>query len=254
MAHLEGQERARYVQEMFARIAGRYDLMNRLMTFGQDVRWRRYVIRQAALPAGGWLLDIATGTGDIAAEGLRQRPGIRAVAADFTLEMMRAGRRAYPERRALHWAGADTLALPFPDDRFDAVTSGFLMRNVIDVPGALREQLRVTRPGGRVVILESSPPKRNILRPFIQLHLALVIPTLGRLVTGDADAYRYLPTTTERFQTPAALAVAMRELGFVDVAYRLFMAGTIAVHVGRKPERPIGSSRVRSAAQQVLVR
>lgn len=248
MAHLEGQERARYVQAMFARISGRYDLMNRLMTFGQDVRWRRYVIRQAALPPQGWLLDIATGTGDIAAEGLRQHPGVSAVAADFTLEMMQAGRRAYPARRVLHWVGADTLALPFPDDQFDAVTSGFLMRNVIDVPGALREQLRVTRPGGRVVILESSPPKRNVLRPFIQVHLAVVIPMLGRLVTGDADAYRYLPTTTERFQTPAALAVTMRELGFVDVSYRLFMAGTIAVHVGRKPPQYAGRGGGHTAA------
>lgn len=234
MAHLEGAERARYVQQMFARIAGRYDLMNRVMTFGQDVRWRRHVIAQAALPADGWLLDIATGTGDIAAEGVRQQPGIRAVAADFTLEMMQAGREAYPARRVLQWVGADTLALPFADAQFDAVTSGFLMRNVIDVPGALREQYRVTKPGGRVVILESSPPKRNLLRPFIQVHLGLVIPTLGRLITGDGDAYRYLPTTTARFQTPEALAMAMREAGFVEVTYRLFMFGTIAVHVGRK--------------------
>jgi demethylmenaquinone methyltransferase/2-methoxy-6-polyprenyl-1,4-benzoquinol methylase len=235
VAHLEGEERARYVQEMFARIAGRYDLMNRLMTFGQDVRWRRFVIAEAALPGRGRLLDIATGTGDIAAEGIRQHPGLRAVAADFTLEMMQAGRQQYPARRALHWVGADTLALPFASDTFDAVTSGFLMRNVIDVPGALREQYRVTRPGGRVIILESSPPKRNLLRPFIQLHLDYVIPTLGRLITGEGDAYRYLPTTTERFQKPATLAVTMREIGFVEVKYRLFMFGSIAVHAGRKP-------------------
>ncbi len=237
MAHLEGEERAQYVQEMFARIAGRYDLMNRLMTFGQDVRWRRHVIAQAALPRCGRLLDIATGTGDIAAEGVLRHPGLTAVAADFTLEMMRAGRERHPERRALHWAGADTLALPFADDSFDAVTSGFLMRNVVDVPGALAEQYRVTRPGGRVVILESSPPKRNLLRPLIRLHLDYVIPTLGQLITGEGDAYRYLPATTQRFQTPAALAVAMRDVGFIDVGYRLFMFGTIGVHAGRKPER-----------------
>jgi demethylmenaquinone methyltransferase/2-methoxy-6-polyprenyl-1,4-benzoquinol methylase len=236
VAHLQGEERARYVQEMFARIAGRYDLMNRLMTFGQDVRWRRYVIAQAALPDGGRLLDIATGTGDIAAEGIRQNGGLTAVAADFTLEMMEAGRAQYPERSALHWVAADTLALPFAGDSFDGVTSGFLMRNVIDVPGALREQYRVTRPGGRVVILESSPPKRNLLRPFIQIHLDHIIPTLGQLITGEGDAYRYLPATTERFQTPAALAVNMREIGFVEVSYRLFMFGSIAVHVGQKPE------------------
>lgn len=234
MSHLQGEERAQYVQAMFARIAGRYDLMNRVMTFGQDVHWRRFVIGQAQLPPGGRLLDIATGTGDIAYEGVRQHPDVQAVGGDFTLEMMQVGRR-YAQRHRLQWVGADTLALPFASDTFDAVTSGFLMRNVIDVPGALQEQVRVTRGGGRVVILESSPPPANLLRPFIRLHLNVVIPTLGRLLTGEADAYRYLPDTTQRFQTPGALAVLMREVGLVEVDYRLFMFGTIAVHVGRKP-------------------
>ncbi|HSM58331.1 MAG TPA: ubiquinone/menaquinone biosynthesis methyltransferase [Candidatus Sulfomarinibacteraceae bacterium] len=234
MTHLQGPERARYVQSMFARIAGRYDLMNRLMTFGQDVRWRRYVIRQAQLPPRGRLLDIATGTGDIAYEGVRQHPQIQSVGGDFTIEMMQVGKR-YPQRRALQWVGADTLALPFADHTFDAVTSGFLMRNVVDVPGALREQRRVTRPGGRVVILESSPPKRNLLRPFIRLHLNYVIPLLGRLLTGEAEAYRYLPDTTQQFQDPESLATLMREAGLGDVSYRLFMFGTIAVHVGVNP-------------------
>ena len=233
MAYLQGQDRADYVQDMFARIAGRYDTMNRLMTFGQDVRWRQYVIRQANLPAGGRLLDIATGTGDIADEGQRQVPGLRAVGGDFTIEMMQAGKRL-PSRAAIQWAAADTLALPFPDETFDAVTSGFLMRNVIDVAGAFREQWRVTRPGGRVVVLESSPPKDNLLRPFIKLHLNMVIPTLGRLITGEADAYRYLPDSTQGFQGPDELAATMRAAGFVDVAYRLFMFGTIAIHVGTK--------------------
>ena len=234
MSHLQGKERARYVQAMFARIAGRYDLMNRLMTFGQDARWRRAVIELAQLPPQGRLLDIATGTGDIAHEGLRRHPQIQAVGGDFTIEMMQVGRR-YAQRRALQWVGADTLALPFAGNTFDAVTSGFLMRNVIDVSGALREQVRVTRPGGRVVILESSPPPRNLLRPFIRLHLNLVIPTLGKLITGEADAYRYLPDTTQQFQTPGALAVSMRDAGLEEVDYRLFMFGTIAVHAGGKP-------------------
>jgi demethylmenaquinone methyltransferase / 2-methoxy-6-polyprenyl-1,4-benzoquinol methylase len=234
MAHLEGQERARYVQNMFARIAGRYDLMNRLMTVGQDLKWRRHVIQQARLPVNGRLLDIATGTGDIALEGLRRAPGLHAVGGDFTVEMMQVGKRI-PARRAIRWVGADTLALPFPDDTFDAVTSGFLMRNVIDVPAAFREQLRVTRPGGRVVVLESSPPKDNWLKPFILTHLNVVIPTLGRLVSGEADAYRYLPDSTQQFQRPESLVAIMQSAGFVNVSYTLFMFGTIAVHVGQKP-------------------
>jgi len=234
MAYLEGQERADYVQDMFARIAGRYDTMNRLMTFGQDLRWRRYVIHMANLPVDGRLLDIATGTGDIAEEGLRQVPGLHSVGGDFTIEMMQAGKRQ-PGRERIRWTAADTLALPFPDDTFDAVTSGFLMRNVIDVPGAFREQLRVTRPGGRIVVLESSPPKDNLLKPFIKIHLNVIIPTLGGLITGNSDAYHYLPDSTQGFQEPEQLAEAMRVAGFINVSYRLFMFGTIGVHVGTKP-------------------
>jgi demethylmenaquinone methyltransferase/2-methoxy-6-polyprenyl-1,4-benzoquinol methylase len=234
MTHLSGPERARYIQGMFARIAGRYDLMNRLMTAGQDVRWRRRVIQLAQLPAGGRLLDIATGTGDIAQEALNQQPGTQAVGGDFTIEMMLAGREK-PERSAILWVGADTLQLPFPENTFDAVTSGFLMRNVVDVPGALREQVRVTRPGGQVVILESSPPKENLLRPFIRLHLNHVIPTLGRVIAGDGEAYRYLPDSTQKFQEPEALATLLRQAGLVDVGFELFMFGTVAIHTGRKP-------------------
>jgi demethylmenaquinone methyltransferase/2-methoxy-6-polyprenyl-1,4-benzoquinol methylase len=148
--------------------------------------------------------------------------------------MMQAGRHL-PGRESIRWVGSDTLALPFPDNTFDAVTSGFLMRNVIDVPGAFREQWRVTKPGGRVVVLESSPPKDNLLKPFIQIHLNIIIPTLGRLVTGDGDAYRYLPDSTQAFQGPEELAETMRAAGFANVSYRFFMFGTIGIHVGTKP-------------------
>ena len=234
MAHLEGQERAVYVQNMFARIAGNYDLMNRLMTGGQDVTWRRYVIHKAGLPVDGRLLDIATGTGEIALEGLALVPGLQAVGGDFTVEMMQVGRQI-PVRQTIRWVGADTLALPFPDDYFDAVTSGFLMRNVIDVQKAFMEQMRVTKPGGRIVVLESSPPKNNLLKPFILMHLNYVIPLLGRVVTGDAAAYRYLPDSTQQFRDPDSLAAVMRQVGLKDVSYQLFMFGTIAVHSGQKP-------------------
>jgi demethylmenaquinone methyltransferase / 2-methoxy-6-polyprenyl-1,4-benzoquinol methylase len=235
VAHLEGQERAVYVQNMFARIAGNYDLMNRLMTGGQDVTWRRYVIHKAQLPVDGHLLDIATGTGEIALEGLALVPGLQAVGGDFTVEMMQIGRQI-PVRRAIRWVGADTLALPFPDNYFDAVTSGFLMRNVIDVQKAFMEQMRVTRPGGRIVVLESSPPKNNLLKPFILMHLNYIIPLLGRIVTGDAAAYRYLPDSTQQFRDPDSLAAVMSQVGLTDVSYQLFMFGTIAVHSGQKPQ------------------
>src|SRR5512145_2637475 len=125
MAHLTGDTRAAYVRDMFGRIAGHYNLMNRLMTGGQDLRWRRFVVQQAQLKPGDKLLDLATGTGDIAFEALKTTPGIQAVGADFSLPMMRVGMQL-PMGKAVGWAGADALNLPFPDATFNAVTSGYL--------------------------------------------------------------------------------------------------------------------------------
>lgn len=234
MAHLKGKERATYVQNMFAGVADNYDLMNRLMTFGQDMKWRRTVIELARIPTGGRLLDIATGTGDIAAEALKNDASVQSVGGDFTIEMMQVGKKDYPERQPIQWVGSDTLALPFPDNYFDAVTSGFLMRNVIDVEGAFREQMRVTKPGGRVVVLETSPPKDNLLKPFIMIHLNYILPTMGRLIAGNSDAYTYLPDSTKAFQSPAALAQTMQKIGFEEVEYAEFMMKTIAIHAGTK--------------------
>ncbi len=233
MTHLTGAERAAYVQSMFARIAGRYDLMNRLMTGGQDVGWRRQVIQLAQLPPGGKLLDLGTGTGDLAFEALRQQPALRATGGDFTLEMMRVG-QTRPDGNRVHWAGTDALHLPFPEDAFDAVTSGYLMRNVIDVRRAWAEQYRVLKPGGRVVCLDTTPPPRNPLRPFVEFHLHVIIPTLGRLLTGDTDAYTYLPDSTENFLAAEKLGEHMAKAGFKDVQFRRLMFGTMAIHWGTK--------------------
>lgn len=235
MAHLTGRERAAYVQDMFGRIAGRYNLMNRLMTGGQDMKWRRFVVQQARLKAGDKLLDLATGTGDIAFEALKAVPGIQAVGGDFALPMMRVGQQL-PLGNKVGWAGADALNLPFPDETFDAVTSGYLARNVIDLPRMFAEQLRVLKAGGRMVVLDSSPPKDNLLKPFIEIHLRYVIPLLGRLVAGKngADAYQYLPSSTQAFKSPEELAGLMRLAGVRNVTYKTFMFGTMAVHWGER--------------------
>jgi demethylmenaquinone methyltransferase/2-methoxy-6-polyprenyl-1,4-benzoquinol methylase len=229
---LKGEDRARYVQEMFARIAGRYDLMNRLMTAGRDRAWRRLVVQLAAPPPGGRLLDLGTGTGDIAFEALRQTPDATVVGADFTIEMMRLAQAkagAMPS-----WVAADALRLPFPDNCFDAVTSGFLMRNVVDVEAAFAEQRRVVKPGGRVVCLDTSPPPDGVFRPLINLHLTQVIPRLGWLISGQADAYSYLPASTAAFLTAEALGAIMVTAGLRQVQFLRLMFGTIAVHVGVK--------------------
>ncbi len=231
MTHLKGEERARYVRQMFSQIAPRYDLMNRLMTGWQDVRWRREVITRARLSAGAHLLDLGTGTGDLAREALRRHPGLRVAAADFTVTMMRVGEARYGR---LPWVAADALNLPFAEGQFDAVVSGFLMRNVIDVLQALREQYRVLKPGGRIVILDTTQPKRNLLWPFIWVHLHIVIPFLGGLLSGRRDAYTYLPDSTEKFLTAESLADGMRQVGFEQVGFRRLMFGTIAIHWGEK--------------------
>jgi demethylmenaquinone methyltransferase / 2-methoxy-6-polyprenyl-1,4-benzoquinol methylase len=231
MTRLTGQERAAYVQNMFTRIAGRYDLMNRLMTGGQDIRWRKQVIRLARLDRNSHLLDLGTGTGDLAREALVQVPQARVIAADFTLEMMRVGQK----RGALNFSSADALRLPFEDSQFDAVVSGFLMRNVTDLQKALQEQHRVLKKGGRIVIRDTTRPKKTLLSPFIGLHMHVVIPLLGRLLTGSSDAYRYLPETTEEFVTAENLAARMAAAGFKRIGYQRFMFGTIAIHWGEKP-------------------
>lgn len=235
MAQLEGKARADYVRGMFDRIAGRYDLMNRLITAGQDRKWRRFAVQMADLPARGRLLDIAAGTGDIAQEALKQQPAASVHGADFALEMMRVGRARRGGMR-IDWAGADALRLPYADASFDAVVSAYLLRNVIDIPQALAEQRRVLRPGGRIVILDTSPPPDSLLKPLINLHLQAGIPLLGRLVAGKAaaDAYRYLPESTALFKTPQELAQLVAAARFCDVRYRTFMLGTMAVHWGRK--------------------
>ncbi len=230
MTQLTGPERATYVQNMFTRIAKHYDLMNRLMTGGQDIQWRRKVIQLTRLPHNARLLDVGTGTGDLAREALTQFPQAKVIAADFTLEMMRVGQK----NGTLKFASADALQLPFKDALFDAAVSGFFMRNAIDLQKALQEQYRVLKRGGRIVILDTTRPKRNILSPFIWLHLHVVIPILGRLLTGAKEAYHYLPDTTEGFVTAEELTARMAAVGFRQINFERLMFGTIAIHWGMK--------------------
>jgi demethylmenaquinone methyltransferase/2-methoxy-6-polyprenyl-1,4-benzoquinol methylase len=237
MAQLKGRERATYVQQMFGKIAPRYDLMNRLMTGGRDVAWRRLVVNEAHLPPGGRLLDIATGTGDIALEAQRRDGELRAIGADFSLEMMQRGRASRkPRAERLRWLGADTLALPFPDETFDAVTSGFMLRNVIDVPRSLSEQRRVVKPGGRVVCLEISRPPHNLLLPRVayRFYFHRIVPFIGGLVSGNRSAYAYLPQSADEFLSPDELADLMRQAGWREVRYRKLMMETVAIHSATK--------------------
>ena len=235
MSHLQGREKDQYVQQMFGRIAKRYNLINRLMTAGQDQRWRRFVIGKAAVPRHGVVLDLATGTGDIAFEIVKREPTAQVIAADFALPMMQVG-QTMPFGQLVSWCAADAMNLPFASESFDAVVSGYLVRNVSDLPRTLAEQVRVLKPGGRVVILDTTPPPPNVLRPAIIAYLKYGIPLMGRMISGKqgADAYRYLPESTQAFRTPDELAELMHKAGIQPVEYTTFMFGTVAVHWGIK--------------------
>ncbi len=233
MIHLTDQERAQYVRAMFDRIAPRYDLMNRLIAAGQDMRWRRWLLQTATLPVRGRLLDLGSGTGDVPLAALRAHPGLCTVGADFSEGMLRAG-RARSGGSGVRWVSADAMQLPFSASTFDAVTSAFLMRNVVDLERAFGEQQRVLRPGGKVACLDTTPMGFSLLRPVLQFHLRRVIPLLGRLMVGQVEAYTYLSASSESFLPAEVLAEFMRAAGFRDVTFRRMMFGTVALHWGAK--------------------
>ena len=232
------EEKRSYVQQMFTDIAPRYDLMNRLMTLGQDRYWRRTVVDLCRLPRYGRLLDVATGTGDIGYEALKRDLSLDVVGVDLAREMMVRGRGKAGDL-AFPFATADALALPFADESFDAVTSGFMMRNVVDIRAAFAEQRRVVKPGGRVVCLEITLPKAPVFEPLFRFYFFKIVPLVGGVITGQRKAYTYLPHSALRFPQPPQLADVMRSTGLREVGYRLAMpgvagVGTVAIHWGTK--------------------
>jgi demethylmenaquinone methyltransferase/2-methoxy-6-polyprenyl-1,4-benzoquinol methylase len=227
-------KRAEDVRRMFTRIANRYDLLNRLMTLGQDRHWRRDTIALLHLKDGDRLLDIGTGTGDLAIEAAHQHGEINIVACDFTAAMIRHGQDRN-DNQPIQWVIADAHALPFASNQFNGVVSGFLLRNVINLEGALQEQNRVLMASGRLACLDTTPPRPGLLNPLLDLHFKWIIPTLGRWIAGDEQAYRYLPETTQAFISAPALARILTACGFEGVGFVLRMLGTIAIHWAVKP-------------------
>jgi demethylmenaquinone methyltransferase/2-methoxy-6-polyprenyl-1,4-benzoquinol methylase len=228
------------IESMFSGIARRYDLMNRLMTAGLDRRWRAAAAAAAAPAPGGEALDVCCGTGDLAFELAAEYQDVAVVGVDFSAAMLaRAREKAAlrPNGAAISFALADLMALPFADGRFAATTVAFGVRNVPDLRGALREMARVTAPGGRVVVLEITPPQSAAGRLFHAVWFDRCVPLLGALVAGDAGAYAYLPASVRSFPPPADLAALLVSAGLRQVRFRRFGLGIIALHVGVVPDR-----------------
>ena len=238
MANLSGEAKQTYVADLFARIAGRYDLMNSLMTGGMHHRWKRLTARVTAEGLSGPAVDIATGTGDLAfALGL-QSGVTRAVGVDLLLEMIALAQEKKEKSSAserLSFVMGDALSLPFPDGAFACATAGFSLRNMPDLPAAIAEMARIVRPGGRVTTLELTPMAPGLKGSLFRLYFHRIVPLIGQIVAGDRTAYTYLPKSVDYFLEADRLARLFKEVGLVNTGYRKLGFGTVAIHYGTKP-------------------
>ena len=231
-------DKRRLVGEVFSSVAGNYDLMNDLMSLGIHRVWKRYFVGTAQVRRGGRVLDLAGGTGDIAAL-LRARLGEagEVVLGDINGEMLRTGRDRMTDRgqvRGLHYVQCNAEVLPFPDASFDLVTIAFGLRNVTDKDAALREMLRVLKVGGQARVLEFSEVKADWFRPLYDFHSFKVLPRLGRLFAGDEDSYRYLAESIRRHPPQEELRAMLEAAGFARARYRNLSGGIVAIHDGWK--------------------
>ena len=218
------------VARMFDAVAERYDAMNAVMTFGQERRWRRVVARAVAAGPGLRVLDLAAGTG--ASSTAFAAAGAVTVACDFSAGMLAEGRRRHPQ---LTFVAGDALRLPFRDASFDATTISFGLRNVAGVDSALAELARVTRPGGRLAVLETATPPATALRAAHGMYVDHVLPRVARLFASDPEAYRYLAESAGAWLTQPQLAEAIRGAGWEQVGWQNLLFGAVAVHTARRP-------------------
>jgi len=221
----EGDEKHRALRSLFDTISGRYDLVNRVMTFGMDVGWRRRAVNDLRLPGGALVLDLACGTGDLCKE--LQRRGYRAVGFDFSHGMLTAATTSAP------LVEADVLRLPLRDGSADGVTCGFALRNVVDLGAFFAELARVVRTGGRVALLDASEPDNRVVRAGHGLYFRHVVPRIGGLLS-DRAAYAYLPRSMAYLPAPADMLVMLEDAGFPDAERRQLSGGITQVLVGTR--------------------
>ncbi|MEV7796654.1 ubiquinone/menaquinone biosynthesis methyltransferase [Streptomyces sp. NPDC087512] len=221
------------VHGIFEKIAGYYDRMNFVMTLGRHEKWCREVAERVAPPANGQVLDLATGTGAIALKAAGMYPAVTVTGADFSEEMLRRA-ETKPGADSVRWLQADATRLPFEDESFDGITEGYLLRNIDDLDQSLREQYRVLKPGGRIVILETCPPS-GLVKPVVTLGVRVLVPLLGQVVARDRSSYTYLESSTLAFQSPQHVAGVLNGLGFQDIGWRKKFFGTNVILWATKP-------------------
>jgi demethylmenaquinone methyltransferase/2-methoxy-6-polyprenyl-1,4-benzoquinol methylase len=231
---------SRRVRSMFGAIAGRYDFLNHLLSFNTDRYWRWRTVRRVPPEGDEPILDLCTGTGDLALAYYRGSSGrVPIVAADFCREMLSRGlqkSRAVGAATCVQFVEADALALPFADGQFQIVSVAFGLRNLSDTDRGLREMTRVCRPGGRVAILEFSLPRRQPFRALYGWYFHRILPRIGQMLARNRfDAYEYLPQSVAEFPEREALALRMRQAGLVEVSYQSLTLGVATLYVGRKP-------------------
>lgn len=222
------------VAGMFDAIAARYDLLNHLLSAGLDRRWRRRAIRELWLRRGETVVDVCTGTADLAIEAASRGAG-RVIGIDFAGEMLRLGAAKVAKLRAVRLVRGDASNLPLRSGAADAATVAFGIRNVEQPERALAELFRVLRPGGRAAILEFSIPASRVVRAVYLPYFRHVLPRVGRLVSRHESAYTYLPASVGAFVTPAAMAAALARCGFQDVTTSSLALGVVTLYVGRRP-------------------
>ena len=237
MVELRGSSKRVYVADLFSRISGRYDVMNTVMTFGMDRLWRRTAATEAMLGLQGPVLDVATGTGNLALE-LGRNPGSTYVVGMDLLNAMvsRAARKISDKAciRPTTFMTGDALSIPFVDNSFACVTSAFSLRNMPDLELALREMVRVARPGGKVLSLEIMPSSRGLLAFLVRQYLRFVLPLMGSLIAFDRAAYTYLPRSVDKFLPPQELEALFKRVGLNNVRSRRLGLGGVHLHWGIK--------------------
>ncbi|MCK4623234.1 MAG: bifunctional demethylmenaquinone methyltransferase/2-methoxy-6-polyprenyl-1,4-benzoquinol methylase UbiE [Desulfuromonadales bacterium] len=231
-------DKGRGVRQMFDDIAHRYDLLNRLLSFGIDRRWRRFAVSQLSIPPGGRVLDIATGTCDVALEVAENTdPSVIIVGEDFTQGMLVQGQlklNVSPHGSRIMLVNAPCEEIPHPDATFDGITIAFGIRNVIDRPAGLKEMFRVLKPGGRAVILEFSSPRSQLFRKLYYFYFQKILPTIGGLLS-KRSAYQYLPDSVIEFPSQKKFSQMMGQAGFQRLQYSDQTFGIATVYVGDKP-------------------